>query len=457
MTRTAPLPWLGLALAVGIGTLAAPSGWARTETPAPLPRLTAEATSGQHRGHLVNAATGERFTPRGANYVRLTEVAWSGGAYHSTFEPGRYTGAEADRVLAALAADGHNAVRVFVDPGSRYDAEHGVPHGVGRGAGHDEPYHGPYLDNTADFLRRAAAHRVRVLLTFERIAENAHYDRMTGGWDSGEVPIEGHNNEYLNGNYLKAKAAYLRNFVTGLRQRAGDALTAVLAYQTDNEAYVVGDQGPFNRVVGRVRTADGNSYDMADAASRQQAQDANMTLASQLLGDAIREADPKALVTTGFFTYAAVGKPGPQGLPARCQSNCSPGVDYRYPVRPAVLRRHGRLDFLDLHLYPVDQPLNSPYQLDRDLASSEFDQVGGVIVLGEYGAFREAFGHDVVRAAHAMRELQVQTCEKGLTGWLYWTYDTRETADQRRIFTLTDNNGAINGQLAPRARPDPCD
>lgn len=56
--------------------------------------------------------------------------------------------------------------------------------------------------------------------------------------------------------------------------------------------------------------------------------------------DAVHARDPEAMVTMGAFTYQAVGKPGPAGLPVRCDIDCRSDVDYRYPVRPYTLTHH---------------------------------------------------------------------------------------------------------------------
>jgi hypothetical protein len=66
-------------------------------------------------------------------------------------------------------------------------------------------------------------------------------------------------------------------------------------------------------------------------------------------------------------------------------------------------------------------------------------------------------GGDVRRAAFAMRDLQRASCTSGAQGWLFWTLDTDgPLAGQQNFFTLLQDRGAINGQLAPVARPDPC-
>ena len=43
-----------------------------------------------------------------------------------------------------------------------------------------------------------------------------------------------------------------------------------------------------------------------------------------------------------------------------------------------------------------------------------------------------------------------------MSGWLYWTYNAADTATLATIYTYADQGGAINGQLAPIVRPDPC-
>ncbi|MGN9846941.1 cellulase family glycosylhydrolase [Nonomuraea sp. H19] len=416
-----------------------------------MPYLKAVSKAGVPGGRLVHGATEQDFVPRGSNYVRLAQPDGI-HPYHATFEPGRYTSAETGRALETMAHDGYNTVRVFIDAGSVPDEEKGHPHGLGRGARHDEPLYGPYMDNVADFVRIATRHKIRVMFSLDHIGQNIFYYRMIGPWDSGEVPIEGRNIEFLNGEYLKAKSAYLRNFVAGLRDRVGSALlSTVLAYQLDNEAYLTGDTGPFNRTSGRVRTANGLTYDMSVPEDRQKAQDENFVSYANQMVDAIRSIDPRALVTMGTFTYGAVGKAGPAGLPAD-----SPG-DQRFPVRPQNLMKDSRLSFLDLHLYPVDQPgLNAPYELRRDLQTIEWDKgIRGPVIVGEFGAFKWMY-NDLASAAYGMRDLQQKTCELGMRGWLFWTFDTHETEDQRRLFHLTDEGGMINGQLAPIVRPDPC-
>jgi hypothetical protein len=81
--------------------------------------------------------------------------------------------------------------------------------------------------------------------------------------------------------------------------------------------------------------------------------------------------------------------------------------------------------------------------------------VRGPVLLGEFGAFRDQYG-DITPAARAMRDLQVQTCDAGLSGWLFWTYDTIETADQRRPVHAGHLPRRDQRSTRPQCAPRPC-
>ena len=433
--------------------------------PVPLSRLVPVTPAGQQYGYLQDTATGQRFTPRGANFVRLTSpgVPTADYHYHSTFEPGRYTTTEAENLLRAFERDGYDALRVFIDPGSVTDADtYGRPHGLGRGRSHDEPLYGPYMDNVADFVRRATTHRVRVMFSLDHVPYNKYYLDLIGYVDRPAANIDGRNLEYLHPSYVRAKEAYMGNFVAGLEERVGpELLSTVLAYGTDNEAYVVGDKAPYNRMSGTVTTLDGLTYDMSNPTQRQQSADANFVVYANRMVDAAKREDPQALVTMGAFTYGAVHKPGPQGMPTFCTSTpstpCPTNVDYRYPARFRSLSAWSRLSFLDLHMYPANKPgINNPYTLSRNLETIEWSRVRGPVIVGEFGASKAHYNNDIIAAAYGMRDMQVDTCLRGMSGWLYWTWNAADTAALATIYTYADQRGAINGQLAPIVRPDPC-
>jgi hypothetical protein len=47
--------------------------------------------------------------------------------------------------------------------------------------------------------------------------------------------------------------------------------------------------------------------------------------------------DRNALLAVGFFSYQEVGKAGADGFVVHCDADCSPTVDYRYPLRAGIL------------------------------------------------------------------------------------------------------------------------
>lgn len=450
-------------LAVALTLLAAltpATALAAAAEAAPLPRLTSVTPEGEQYGHLGEVGTGKRFVPRGGNYVRLTTLDIPEPYdHHSTFEPGRYTGAEADRELADLQANGYNSVRVFIDHGNSADADtHGKPHGIGRGMSDDSPVYAPYMDNVADFLERATAHGIRVMYSMDLFPQNAYYFGIIGDVDRPAVNMDGRNLNYLHPKYVAAKQAYMRNFAIALKARVGaETLSTVLAYQSDNEAFVVGDKAPYDKKSGTVTPLNGVTYDMSDPTERQQSADASFVEYANRMVDSVHEVDPKALVTMGMFTYGAVHKPGPQGMPVTCVDDCSDQVDYRYPARPRSLSTHSRLSFLDIHIYPADKPgINQPYTLARNLETIEWSQVRGTVVVGEFGADKAHYKSDLNAAAAAMREMQVDTCQRGMSGWLYWTSNPADTPLLQRFFTLHEGTGEVNTQLNPKRRPDPC-
>lgn len=199
----------------------------------------------------------------------------------------------------------------------------------------------------------------------------------------------------------------------------------------------------------------GLTYDMSDPTERQQSADANFVEYANRMAAAVKSVDPEGLVTIGMFTFGAVRRPGPQGMPAYCL-DCD--GEYRYPARPRSLAYWSDLDFLDIHIYPAHKPgINDPYTLDRNLQTIEWDHVEGMpVIVDEFGADKQFYSQDITAAAYGMRYMQVATCQRGMSGWLFWTSNPGDMPSLQRFYTLTDQGGAINGQLAPIVRPNPC-
>lgn len=402
---------------------------------------------------LYDKTTGRTFKPRGANYIRLAKDA-DGITYHSTFEPGKYDVAAAKAFLAQMAHDRYNTIRVFIDPGNTNAA---AAHGIGRGMGTYDTTYGPYMDNFAHFVNEAAANGIYVLPSMDVFPQNSYYWIDVAGASAdghSNINVSGRNSDYMSRTHVMAKAEYMKQFARALIDRVGVNENAILAYQADNELFFEANQAPFNMLSGTVQPIDGVVYDMLKPTERQQAADASMVVYSQLIKQRLLEANPDALMTEGFFTNRAVGKTSYNGMTTSyCSTTCRSDVDYRVPGRPAALSAWGKADFLDIHLYPF----TNPHALTNDLTSIEEAWFQKPYIIGEFGALKTVYNSSIATAAYAMNNLMTSTCKEGAQGWLFWTWDTYEPlASQELFFKLSENGGAINGQLAPLAKPDPC-
>ena len=54
-----------------------------------------------------------------------------------------------------------------------------------------------------------------------------------------------------------------------------------------------------------------------------------------------------------------------------------------------------------------------------------------------------------------VRGPQVASCPQHFQGWLLWTWDTDRPNEQPELWSMVDDNGAINGVLSPIVRKDP--
>ncbi len=378
-------------------------------TPAPVPvdhRIGVRVVDGA--GEFFDTATGERFVPRGANLIRL-----SAGS-HSTLDVGRYDAARVNATFAALAADGYNTVRIFLNsyPG-------GLPGG-------DDGLSSAYLDNVVDALRLAKANGLVVLLTQDWLPESAD-------WTFGSDPmIEDVNGMYLSTAGVAMNERFFRVFTTGLVERRAP-LDALFAYELRNELYFTSRYAPFSLTSGSVRTANGQTYDLSSATEQRAMLEDNLVAWIDRMRSAIRGVDPSALVTVGFFQ--------PQGPnPSRI------GDDRLIETRETITR--STADFIDLHGYPGGE-LNLAQVVQNYALPAVTNKP---ILLGEFGAEHGAFptADDAVRALVAW---QVESCAAGFDGWLVWTWDSLE---QPEFWNAVEADGAIERALSPTVRPDPC-
>jgi len=372
-------------------------------------------------GELYDRLTGEKFVPRGNNYIRLADQQSTSGEaifYHSTFNVGLYDPALAEEALRTMHMDGYNVVRVFLNGNCKDNCIGDNVKGLSD----------TYIANVTDFLNKAKSYDIFVLLTTDAEPATKYYiDLLDTTWSEDFAPP---NNYHLRGGGVLVGKEFWQDLIEALL--AQDApIDTILAYELRNELFFRTDAPPLNHISGIVNTANGKRYDMALEEDKQRMMDENLVFWIDEIHAAILEQDPTALVTVGFFP---------------------PDSPNPWPIAPRFIRTspviwESSIDFLDFHPYP------GGYSLDKLVEN--FGMTGmeeKPIIMGEYGANRSIYSSSAL-AAKALVNWQVDSCKYGFDGWLLWTWDIHD--DPGFYFALEDD-GRINLALAPANRPDPC-
>jgi hypothetical protein len=369
--------------------------------------------------------------PKGYNYIQLDP--WVG--YHETFDTNVYDAAAAEAALAQFEYDGFNMVRVFLDHRSEVQPGTGI-YGIA-GLSNATGLYAPFVANFVDFLRRARAHHVYVIPVLPWAPANLGFQTIL----NSNVPanVEDVNILYLAQGGIDAKKEYAQQLagLVAAAEAGGTLLSTVFSWELDNESAIVTDKKPFSLASGTVTPADGVTYNLAVPAERQQCFDANLVLWANTCAAAIRTVDPDAMVSTSVFTYSAVGRSGPDGIPPFSSG------DARVPARPQVLRLYSTLSYTDIHLYPT----GASYSIVDDLGSSEFAafQKGAMpMLMGEFGAFKTPYPN-ITSAAVAMGAHRAAAFQEGFGGSIFWTWNT---SNQPALWNAAESGGAINGVLA---------
>ena len=372
---------------------------------------------------------------RGFNYVRLRQ------GDHATFDAAtkttsaNYDAARAESMLGALQSNGFNVVRVFII--GRSAVNPGIAGDVGETVG----VFAPYMENVLDFLRRAERHRVHVFPTFGdgELPRSRHYRAMLSPSQHGANAV------YFTPEGIAAKARYVSDFLSYLRQREPRLLTTLLGVQCQNELSVDADAWPFTVTNGLLAMPNGRSYEMSNAAQRRALMNDGLAHYHGALKEAVRAVDAPLLVAEGIFTQAAVGKA------LETHEGIWPGSakDRRFPPDLVALGQ-GPLDFLDIHYYRTSRQAELAADFRAHMHSSRWFAPAmseirhrKPVILGEFGAFRfvERSYAEVVPNMVAIRELALRA---GLRGHLYWTYDC---AEQQDLYFATEDDGLLLKKL----------
>lgn len=402
-----------------------------TAPPSPAPVTEPSFTPVEHRigvrvvdgtGEFYDRLTGEKFIPRGANFIRLDPQEKAGAGQvitFSTFNPGFYNHDEASQVLGQMHIAGYNVVRVFIE-------SEGV-----NGLGDANGLNPAFMENVVDFLRLAQKNGIYVIFVKQWLPISPRYGEIIARQCCDTFNFA--NAIYLSPAGVEAHRLFFKDLVQALLQRQAP-LDAVFSYNVSNELYFDADQPPLSWTSGAVTLANGKVYDMANPQDKQRMMDDALIIIIDAVRQTVLELDPTALVSVGFFA--------PQ----------SPN-----PTRPGdarLIRTYSAIwgstaDYIDLHAYPGG---------DLTLAQHiENYEVNGMqvkpIILGEFGAFKSAFP-SIEGAAQALVDWQVESCRYGFDGWLLWTWDDDTNGE---VIPGTASGGLINDALSPVNRPDPCD
>lgn len=373
-------------------------------------------------GEFYNTMTGERFMPRGVNYI-----AWKadGGLRHflstALFDPDTL---RAD--FRQLASGGYNTVRIFIDHCSTGPTC--IVNNRSRGLNPD------YIANIAETIRIAAEEGIYLVLTSNDIPDGGGYGEDANR--GANAQFAGYRNaHYLTRQGVAAAEQYWRDIMT-LLMTFDPPTEAVLGWSLLNEQWFFSRQPPLSLNRGSVRTANGQTYDLSDPAQKRAMLVDGVAHYIAVTGAVIREHDPGALVTMGFFV--------PQ-FPNPTQT----GGDWYVDTEPLLGR--AQLDFFDFHAYP-----------GGDIGLEDIAENFGMLVhpeipvlMGEVGAFRHIYASADL-AAVTLQEWIAASCLVGFDGWLLWDYFGAPLSVGDAAWGALAADGLIFNALSPASQPDPC-
>ena len=392
------------------------------------------------RAVLYDVVSGQRFYPRGCNYVRLDQSA----GYHTTFEaqtsygPQLYDPYTAEAMFRTMKSKGYNMVRVFqAGQGANYPGIGGEP---GTGG-----LYTPYLDNLADFIARGAKYGMYTLITgIATTPANEYFAALSGGANNS-IYWRGIGPTVLTPAGMSASLETFDTTLRYLNAKNANLLKAVLLQYHNEDLIYLGDP-PFNGT-GNVTTADGNTYNMSD----------NTT------GSASRSACGKNGWTYYFGELYDLAQKSPIGWMLTSES-ISVGVDYRAGdaavftgtsnrIQPsAVLMTQGPhvMDFFDMHMYPHNVGSGSVAEFDNLYRYMQMDvaQSSGFLpwmpfIMGEFGTDTTT---DPTWTAAKTRILNYRNtainggCLATAAGFQMWTLDSFE---QTGMWSAMEDSGTF--------------
>lgn len=373
---------------------------------------------------FFNRETNSVFTPRGVNYFYI--ISTSKGLRDCFFQPGTFDATRVRNDFALLRAEGFNTVRIFLDSCSD------VPGGLaGNGLTGLNP---AYIENIAKTMAIAAEENIYLLLTSNDVPDGSDY------WSEIDAAVGPQFAPYRNSQMLSSAGvgASRRYWDDLLRALAEENATfeSVLAWSLYNEQWYFNNEPPFSLNNGMVTTANGETYDMANASDKGRMAVDGMVFYIDQMREIIDRYDPNALVTMGFFEpdYPNPLRPG----------------DFRY-VETAPLLNEANLDFFDFHSYPGAERLEP---INENFGAIGFS--AKPVIMGEVGAFIDRYS-DVERAVEAVQGWIAESCQHGYDGWLYWGLYRAPVAIGDATWGFLDPGNDMLEHLSASSAPDLCD
>lgn len=369
-------------------------------------------------GEFYSRITGNKFVPRGMNYIRLAQQTKLDGSTtfgHALFDPGKYDTSRVGNDLQKMRADGYNVIRVFLSPDTMGTASDGLSPA--------------YMKNIVDLLKHAKQNQIYVMFTLDWIPGGKYGEILNTDCCSTFALM---NANFLPPAGLKANQTFYQDFIRELLKLNAHT-EYIFSYQLRNEMFYDTDQPPLSFSSGVVKTANGKSYDMSKSSDKDLMVNENMVYWIDEMRASILEVDPTALVSVGFFHPQ---KPNPSRI----------GDPRLVATEPVIWK--STVDFVDLHAYPGFE-LNLKQHVENYGINGMQEKP---IVMGEFGGEIIRFS-SIQAAAQAFIDWQVESCKYGFDGWIFWTWDLTEQPD---FFNALMSDGAINGAIAPLTRPDPC-
>jgi hypothetical protein len=374
----------------------------------------------------VLGGSGELYTPhntttfisRGANYARFGVPAGESTSQDVAFNVGTYDAAAANQALQELAGYGYNTVRIFLNGACATAC-------LGDSTTPDD-LSDSYVANVVDFLTKARAHGVQVIVVADAVPAGTSYATQVASDCCAQ--FAGANLDYLTAGGVAGNAAFWTALVERLTA-APQLRETILSYELRRQANFRSDHAPLTLSSGTVATVNGQSYDMAVGAQRQAMMDENLAYWADAVRTAIRAVDPTALVSLGF------------GRPA------APKVS-----RLRYVLDNSAIDFVSPQANPGLGSTLAQYASSYELPALTAKPV----LMAEAGAPTATYT-TIAAASEALQTWQAQSCPLGFDGWLLWTWDATGSLDgEPAVWNAQAGGGLLERALAPTLRTDPC-